>query len=81
MLNMIRCSYEFIIYNVNMISILISGPNSIETMCPHCQSQVRTSTESEPGALAWILAGILCVVGYETQNDSFILTKNCLKSI
>jgi len=39
------------------------GPNSIETMCPHCQSQVRTSTESEPGALAWILAGILCVVG------------------
>merc|ERR1711997_396079 len=39
------------------------GPNPIEMMCPHCQSQVRTSTESEPGALAWILAGILCVVG------------------
>lgn len=39
------------------------GPNSIEMMCPHCQSQVRTSTDSEPGALAWILAGILCVVG------------------
>ena len=48
-----------------MTSNLILGPNSIETMCPHCQSQVRTSTESEPGALAWILAGILCVVGYE----------------
>jgi len=39
------------------------GPNSIEMVCPHCQSQVRTATDSEPGALAWILAGILCVVG------------------
>ena len=64
-----------------MTSNLILGPNSIETMCPHCQSQVRTSTESEPGALAWILAGILCVVGYETQNASYVLRKNYLKCI
>jgi hypothetical protein len=49
--------------NLNKYCLSFAGPNSIEMMCPHCQSQVRTSTDSEPGALAWILAGILCVVG------------------
>jgi len=39
------------------------GHNPVNMTCPHCQSQVRTSTDSEPGALAWILAGVLCVVG------------------
>ena len=35
----------------------------VNMTCPHCQSQIRTSTDSEPGAMAWILAGVLCVVG------------------
>lgn len=39
------------------------GPNPIDMVCPHCQSQIRTATDSEPGPLAWILAGVLCVVG------------------
>ena len=39
------------------------GPHPIDMMCPHCQCQIRTSTESEPGVMAWILAGVLCVVG------------------
>jgi len=39
------------------------GHNPVNMTCPHCQSQIRTSTDSEPGAMAWILAGVLCVVG------------------
>jgi len=39
------------------------GPNPVDMVCPHCQCQIRTSTDSEPGPLAWIFAGILCVVG------------------
>lgn len=39
------------------------GHNPVNMTCPHCQSQIRTSTDSEPGPMAWILAGILCVVG------------------
>ena len=39
------------------------GPNPVTMTCPHCQSQIRTSTGSDPGALAWILGGVLCVVG------------------
>ncbi len=35
----------------------------VNMTCPHCQCQIRTSTDSEPGPLAWILAGVLCVVG------------------
>ena len=39
------------------------GHNPVNMTCPNCQSQIRTSTDSEPGPLAWILAGVLCVVG------------------
>jgi len=40
------------------------GSNPVNMTCPNCQSQIRTKTESEPGPLAWILAGVLCVVGF-----------------
>jgi len=39
------------------------GHNPVNMVCPHCQAQIRTSTDSEPGPMAWILAGVLCVVG------------------
>merc|ERR1711879_963788 len=39
------------------------GVQPVTLTCPHCQAHVRTRTESEPGPLAWILGGILCVVG------------------
>lgn len=39
------------------------GPNPVNMTCPQCQSQIRTQTDSEPGPMAWILAGVLCVVG------------------
>ncbi|TRY62909.1 hypothetical protein TCAL_08209 [Tigriopus californicus] len=39
------------------------GHRPVNMVCPHCQSQICTSTESEPGAMAWVLAGVLCVVG------------------
>merc|ERR1712244_94700 len=41
----------------------VYGPSPVTMTCPHCQSQIRTSTDSEPGPMAWILAGVLCVVG------------------
>jgi len=39
------------------------GHSPVNMTCPHCQSQIRTTTDSEPGPMAWVLAGILCVVG------------------
>jgi len=39
------------------------GTHPVDMVCPHCQCQIRTTTESEPGPMAWILAGVLCVVG------------------
>ncbi len=39
------------------------GHRPVDMICPHCQTHVRTSTESEPGPMAWVLAAILCVVG------------------
>ena len=40
------------------------GVHPVTLRCPHCQAHVRTMTEQEPGALAWIAAGVLCCVGY-----------------
>lgn len=39
------------------------GASPVNMTCPNCQCQIRTSTDSEPGPLAYILAGVLCVVG------------------
>ena len=39
------------------------GPRPVNMTCPHCQAQIRTQTDSEPGPMAWILAGVLCIVG------------------
>jgi len=39
------------------------GHSPVNMVCPHCQAQIRTTTDSEPGPLAWILAGVMCVVG------------------
>ena len=39
------------------------GVQPVNLTCPHCQAHVRTATDSEPGPLAWILAGVLCVIG------------------
>eukprot|EP00096_Caligus_rogercresseyi_P015442 TRINITY_DN787_c0_g1_i3.p1 TRINITY_DN787_c0_g1~~TRINITY_DN787_c0_g1_i3.p1 ORF type:complete len:167 (+),score=47.04 TRINITY_DN787_c0_g1_i3:71-571(+) len=39
------------------------GPRSVRMTCPQCQSQIETATSSEPGPMAWIIAGVLCIVG------------------
>ena len=49
------------------------GVQPVTLRCPHCQAHVRTMTEQEPGALAWIAAGVLCCVGYVTILLSYIL--------
>uniref|UniRef100_A0A0K2UAJ7 LITAF domain-containing protein n=1 Tax=Lepeophtheirus salmonis TaxID=72036 RepID=A0A0K2UAJ7_LEPSM len=39
------------------------GPRSVRMTCPQCQSHVQTETSSEPGPMAWVIAGVLCIVG------------------
>nr|ACO14727.1 LITAF homolog [Caligus clemensi] len=39
------------------------GPRSVRMTCPQCQSQIQTATSSEPGPMAWIIAGVLCIIG------------------
>ena len=39
------------------------GPDSQEMTCPKCQARVRTTIKTEPGVMAWIIAGVLCVIG------------------
>jgi len=31
--------------------------------CPHCQAHITTKTQSEPSVVAWIVGGLLCIVG------------------
>jgi len=39
------------------------GFRPVNMQCPHCQAQITTHTVSEPSALAWIVGGVLCLVG------------------
>jgi len=38
------------------------GHRPVNMVCPHCQAQIRTSTDSEPSATAWVLGAILCLL-------------------
>jgi len=40
------------------------SPNPMTITCPFCRANVTTSISSEPGAMAWIVGGLLCVFGF-----------------
>ena len=42
-----------------MVTIFDHKP--VRMVCPHCSSSINTKTEEEPGVLAWISAGVLCL--------------------
>jgi len=39
------------------------GHRPVTMVCPHCQKNITTRTNSEPSALAWIIGGVMCFVG------------------
>ncbi|KAH7696727.1 LPS-induced tumor necrosis factor alpha factor, partial [Aphelenchoides avenae] len=39
------------------------GKHPVQLQCPHCQKQVSTRVEYEPGALAWILVIVIFFLG------------------
>ena len=39
------------------------GPNPCQVQCPNCRNHIFTSTHSNPGLLAWAIAGGLCMFG------------------
>jgi len=39
------------------------GFRPVGMTCPHCQASITTHTVSEPSAMAWIVGGVLCLVG------------------
>jgi len=38
------------------------GHQPVNMVCPMCGAQIRTSTDSEPSATAWVLGVILCLL-------------------
>jgi len=40
------------------------GFRPIDMVCPHCQHNITTATDSEPSAMAWVIAGVLCALQF-----------------
>ena len=38
------------------------GIRPVSMVCPHCQKNITTRTDSEASALAWIIGGVLCLL-------------------
>jgi hypothetical protein len=38
------------------------GPRPMNMICPHCQCQIQTRTDSEPSATAWVLGFVICLI-------------------
>lgn len=45
-------------------TIVSLGPGSTHTICPHCYSEIDTSTRTEPGMIAYISGFIIALLGY-----------------
>jgi len=39
------------------------GNNPCRTTCPHCQANIVTSIDHQVGGLAWMICGIILLVG------------------
>lgn len=39
------------------------GPTSTHTICPRCQSEINTTTNTQPGLIAYISGFIICLLG------------------
>eukprot|EP00092_Neocalanus_flemingeri_P031079 GFUD01033759.1.p1 GENE.GFUD01033759.1~~GFUD01033759.1.p1 ORF type:complete len:165 (-),score=44.42 GFUD01033759.1:138-602(-) len=51
---------------VNQVMYVASpsfGAEHVTTICRNCQANITTSTSSETGTVAWISAGVLCLMG------------------
>lgn len=48
-------------------TIVPLGPGSTHTICPHCYSEIDTSTRTEPGMIAYISGFIIALLGYVNQ--------------
>ena len=48
---------------VTVIQAANFGPEPRVMICPYCSNQIVTRTTSEPANLAWLLGGLLCLLG------------------
>merc|ERR1719315_417778 len=39
------------------------GSDPVTTVCRNCHANITTSTSSETGVIAWVSAGVLCLIG------------------
>eukprot|EP00090_Calanus_glacialis_P020455 TRINITY_DN31499_c0_g1_i1.p1 TRINITY_DN31499_c0_g1~~TRINITY_DN31499_c0_g1_i1.p1 ORF type:complete len:131 (+),score=34.62 TRINITY_DN31499_c0_g1_i1:80-472(+) len=39
------------------------GDQPVNTVCTNCQAHMTTSTTTETGVMAWVVAGLLCALG------------------
>lgn len=39
------------------------GPNSTRTICPHCNTQISTTTKTQPGVIAYVSGALIALFG------------------
>jgi len=53
-----------VVTQVQYVAAPSFGYRPVTMNCPHCQAHVTTKTDSEPSVVAWIVGGLLCLVGF-----------------
>jgi len=53
-----------VVTQVQYVNAPSFGYRPVTMNCPHCQAHVTTKTQSEPSAMAWIVGGLLCFIGF-----------------
>ena len=52
-----------IIHRNSVVTAPRFGPYPVPYTCPNCNASITTEVESTPGSLAYILSGVLCLLG------------------
>jgi len=52
-----------VVTQVQYVTAPVFGHRPVTMVCPHCQQNITTSTDSEPSAMAYVISAVLCIVG------------------
>jgi len=57
------------------------GPQPLTTTCPNCKEQIQTQIEQKTSGFAYILAGVICIVGFWCGCCLIPLAMDSLKDV
>lgn len=62
--NVVAPPAPVVVTQVQYVTAPNFGHRPVNMVCPYCQQNITTATDSEPSAMAYVVSAVLCVFGF-----------------